>query len=141
MSNFRVKLPVTKTIEDNIFEGMAYIGFILYCYLILYSTIKIIKKKMTFRLFWDNIQTKCYVISSKILISMVFVIGDFTLRLLKNIKKMILHKYVLSLLRMGLRWYTVHLWHPDKRTTLKINTNHNIVLSNHIINMLVWIYY
>lgn len=40
---------------------------------------------------------------------MVFVICDFTLKLLKNIKKIILHKYVLSLLCMGLRWYTVHL--------------------------------
>jgi len=29
--------------------------------------------------------------------------GNFTIRLLKNIKKMIPHKYVLSMLRMGLR--------------------------------------
>jgi len=35
--------------------------------------------------------------------SIFFVMGDFALRLLKNIEKMILRKYVLSMLRVGQR--------------------------------------
>jgi len=56
-----------------------------------------------FKLFWYNITTIRYFIPLKILFSIFFVIGDFTLRLLKNIEKMILRKYVLSMLRVGQR--------------------------------------
>jgi len=43
---------------------------------------------------------------SKILSSIIIVIVDFTLRLLKNHKKMILGEIVLSMLHVGLRQQT-----------------------------------
>ncbi|KAF0760098.1 Uncharacterized protein FWK35_00013428, partial [Aphis craccivora] len=50
-----------------------------------------------------TIKYKIDVIPTKILLSIFFVMGDFTLRLLKNIEKMILRKSVLSMLRVGQR--------------------------------------
>jgi len=53
-------------------------------------------------LFWYNILTNRYVIPLEVLFS-IFFMDDFTLRLLKNIEKMILRKCGLSILRVGQR--------------------------------------
>jgi len=66
------------------FEGITYRFYIL----LIHLNLKIKKNcKYSFlNHFWDNIYTNWYVKPSKTLFSIVIVIGDFTLRLLKNIK-------------------------------------------------------
>lgn len=78
--NLRVKSSFTKIIEDNIFEEMEYqfnilllFDFVLFCYIFLKQYLD----KYIFHSF----------ILSKICFSIVFIMGAFTLRLLKYIKK------------------------------------------------------
>ena len=52
---------------------------------------------------FETIFREIHVIPSKMLSSIFFLMRDFTLILLKNIEKMILRKYVLSMLRVSQR--------------------------------------
>lgn len=61
---------------------------------------------MMFKLFQNNIYTNQYVLLSKILFSIIFMMGVIVItyllgRSLKNIKKMILRKFVLSMFCVG----------------------------------------
>jgi len=54
LSNLRVKSPIPKIIEVNIFEGMVICKVYCFYYLIWYSTIKIKKKTITLRQYLEK---------------------------------------------------------------------------------------